>query len=126
MGYRSDVVLAAEFETKDLRDAAWTAAKLRYQLQDYMWEKFEHFHECAIVFDAENIKWYLGSYPEVDAVNEMFLEFWRTDFDANVKVVIVGEEADDVTDDTFECESGRDYPDWFWDLYISRSIQTPW
>ena len=125
MGYRSDVVLAADFETTELRDAAMTAAKLRYSLPDHMWEKFQDFQD-AIVFEAESIKWYVGTYPEIDAVNEMFREFWHKQFDANVKVVIVGEETDDMEEDLYECESHRDHPDWFWDLYIQRSIVAPW
>lgn len=125
MGYRSDVTFAADFESSEIREAAWTAAKLRYQLQDYMWDNFDRFQETAIVFDAENVKWY-GSYPDVTAVEQMFKEFWRVDFDANIKEVIVGEETDDITEEVYECESNRDEPDWFWDLYISRSIQAPW
>lgn len=125
MGYRSDVTFAADFETAEIREAAWTAAKLRYQLQDYMWDNFDRFQETAIVFDAENVKWY-DSYDDVKAVNEMFREFWLKDFDANIKEVIVGEETDDITEELYECDSHRDHPDWFWDLYISRHIQTPW
>lgn len=125
MGYRSDVVIAADFETTEIRDAAWTAAKLRYQLDDYMWDKFQHFQETAIVFEAWGMKWY-GSYPEVSTVNEMFKEFWHTDFDANVKEVIIGEETDDNTDELYEAGSHRDQPDWFWDVYIHRHIDTPW
>ena len=125
MGYRSDVVIAADFETAEIREAAWTAAKLKYQLQEYMWENFDRFQETAIVFEAESVKWY-GSYPDVAAVEQMFKEFWHEDFDANIKEVIVGEETDDMTDEIYECESHRDQPDWFWDLYISRHIQTPW
>lgn len=125
MGYRSDVTIVADFENNDIREAAWTAAKLRYQLEDYMWARFQRFQESGIVFEAESIKWY-GSYPEVTAVEEMFKQFWHVDFDANVKVVMVGEETDDMTEDLYECESHRDQPDWFWDIYISRSISAPW
>lgn len=125
MGYRSDVTFAADFETAEIREAAWTAAKLRYQLQEYMWDNFDRFQETAIVFEAESVKWY-GSYPDVAAVEQMFKEFWHRDFDANIKEVIVGEETDDITEELYECDSHRDHPDWFWDLYISRSIQTPW
>ena len=124
MGYHSDVVIAADFETTDIRDAAWTAAKLRYQMQDNMWEKFQHFQEEAIVFEAQGIKWY-PSYEDVETVNQM-VNFWHNDFDANVKVVIVGEEVGDDTENIYECDSHRDQPDWFWDIYIQRSIDAPW
>ena len=125
MGYRSDVILAAEFDTKDIRDAAWTAAKLKYDLHKHHWDQFEHFHEDAIVFEVEQWKWY-GSYPDVAAIEDMFKKFWHEDFDANVKEVIVGEETDDMTDELYEAGSHRDVPEWFWDIYISRSLSAPW
>ena len=125
MGHRSDVTIVADFETAEIREAACTAAKLRYQLHDYYWEQFEHFQETGIVFEVEGWKWY-GSYPEVTAIEEMFKQFWHENFDANVKVVMIGEETDDNTEELYECESHRDHPDWFWDVYISRSIIAPW
>lgn len=125
MGYRSDVTIAAEFESREIRDAAMTAAKLRYQLRDDNWEIFQDFQETGIVFEVEGWKWY-GSYPEVTAIEEMFKQFWHEDFDANVKVVMVGEETDDMTEDLYECAGDREPPDWFWDIYIARSIQAPW
>lgn len=126
MGYRSDVVFAAEFETKEIRDAAWIAAKLKYEnLHQHHWDQFEHFHEDAIVFEVEQWKWY-SSYDDVAAIEDMFKEFWHKDFDANVKEVQVGEDTADMTDEIYECESHRDQPEWFWDIYIQRSVSAPW
>lgn len=124
MGYRSDVVYVAEFPSELDRAAAWAAAQLKYELSEYYWEHFDNFEKNAIYFYADAVKWY-DSYPEVAGVDMMFKEFWHTDFDANVKVVIIGEELEDTTEETYECESGRSNPDWFWDLSVERHISTP-
>jgi hypothetical protein len=124
MGYRSDVVLVAEFDTEAIRNAAWVGAKLKYE-NTWTWSHTEKFDHDAIVFEAESVKWY-GSYPEVSQTSEMFKEFFLQNFDANVKEVIVGEELDDMVDELYEAESHRAAPDWFYDIGISRSIDAPW
>jgi hypothetical protein len=124
MGYRSDVVLVAEFETEAIRNAAWVAAKLKYE-NTWIWVHTDQFDHDAIVFEAESVKWY-GSYPDVSQTSEMFKEFFLENFDANVKEVIVGEELDDMVEETYEAGSHRDPPDWFWDISIVRTIDVPW
>ena len=124
MGYRSDVVLVAEFETEAIRDAAWVGAKLKYDCP-WIWEHTQKFDHDSIVFEAEAVKWY-GSYPEVSDTSDMFKDFFLKAFDANVKEVIVGEETDDMTEELYEAGSHRDAPDWFYDISIERRIDAPW
>lgn len=130
MGYRSDVMYVAEFEDEQSRDAAWAAAKLKYELIEgspfIEATGFDKFEEDCIVFEADSIKWY-DSYPEVKMLEEMFRRFFNEGFNANVKFICVGEELNDLTDEILESPDDRDVPDWFYDqLYVERTIVAPW
>ena len=125
MGYRSDVCFVAEFEDEAKRDAALVAAKLKFPLDDVIWDAFDTFQQTGIVFEVSQWKWY-EDYKDVQDITEMFEDFFFNMFDANVMYTRVGEETDDMEEERYECDSGRSIPDWFHDIYIRRSITTPW
>jgi hypothetical protein len=100
------------------------AAKLKYELDEYTWKMFEEYDTDCIVFETEATKWY-DSYDEVRIITEMFETFFHEGFDAAVKHIRVGEELEDNVEEVLEPQNGES-PDWFYDIYITRSIATPW
>jgi len=128
MGYRSDVLYVAEFEDEQARNAAWAAARLKFDVLKEIsnFNMFSLFEEDCIVFEASSIKWY-DTYPQVAETIKMFTEFFNEGFNANVKFVHIGEDLEDVADEIIESPDHRDVPDWFYDqIYIQRTLVTPW
>jgi len=123
MGYRSDVLYVADFVDDNCAQAALTAAKLKYELDEWEWENINQTNQY-IIFCAYGWKWY-DSYDGVKTIIDMFENFFHKMYNSSVKHVCIGEETDDNTEELLESET-RDVPDTYWDIYIHRQITTPW
>jgi phosphopentomutase len=121
MGYRSDVLYAAGFQSEEQAEAAYVAAKLKYKADDYLMGHIK-LEGSRIVGLFDGVKWYDG-YDDVDTINNMFRDFFAEELKAHVRYIRIGEEETDI--------ENEDYYDEFedallMDCYVVSKIQSPW
>jgi hypothetical protein len=75
MGYRSDVLLAVAFETKEQLEEVWAVYCLNPKVQEHnlaeAWEKKLDGDYPVLWYYANDVKWY-DSYEDVMAVEAIF------------------------------------------------------
>ena len=121
MGYRSDVLYAAGFQSEEQASAAYVAAKLKYSVDDYLMQHIK-LEGRRIVGLFDGVKWYDG-YDDVDTINNMFRDFFAEELKAHVKYIRVGEEETDIENEDYI----EEFEDSFLhDCYVVSRIQSPW
>ena len=121
MGYRSDVIYGAEFESAEKAEAAYLAAKIKFSTEGIYFTMDNYFktYENLIIFEQESVKWYDG-YADVEYVDSIFNFFGE--LGAGCRKVRVGEED---TDTEIEDYGNEDMIEALYEIYIVREITRP-
>lgn len=134
MGYRSDVVIAFAFKSKEQIDEVMAIYRMHKHVQGLDLAKDWQVHDWngvwGLTYSAVSVKWY-ESYEDVQGFEHMeklvtdFAEN-RKEFEYAYRMIRVGEDdADTQTDNHDKQESGSSLADELWDrMGLSREINT--
>lgn len=106
MGYRSDVRIAIKAE--DYEELLGRLPDLAENIRDFIKDIDESvlIHNEVMVFGWNSVKWYPG-YPDVDFIEDFITEI--EDKGHPYKMIIIGEEPDDIETRYSLGENGDDY-----------------
>lgn len=121
MGYRSDVTYIIECASTEEKEKFVALAMLNNTYKKAL-DECKHVKEPTnyIVFDERSVKWY-SDFEDVKC-HEALLEYIDDLEDGNIaaKFVRIGEESDDTEEEAYGPNG------WDIELYISRSIDSPY
>lgn len=119
MGYRSDVAYVIKFKDKESLEAFKVSTLFEDKdMREAMADCETVEKDDVIRYTVESVKWY-PDYPEVKAHHRLIEAACDEPFNANARMIRIGEELDDI-----ECEDWGD-DDWCpWDyIEVIRSLQ---
>lgn len=106
MGYRSDVLLAIVFKTKEQRDEVWAVYVLDKRVQQdgiaNKWRNCDKYEYPMLYVEHENVKWYesfedVQGYEHLQSVAQDFADL--RDFEYAWLKLRIGEETNDIEEE---------------------------
>lgn len=106
MGYRSDVLLAIVFKTKEQRDEVWAVYVLDKRVQQYgianTWRNCDKYEYPMLYVEQEHVKWYesfedVQAYEHLQSVAQDFADL--RDFEYVWLKLRIGEETSDIEEE---------------------------
>lgn len=133
MGYRSDVVIAFAFKTKEQIDEVMAVYKMRPFVSEHAlvddWTVREWGDVWGLTFSCESYKWY-DTYEDIQGLEDMarvvqmFAEERKDAFPFAYRKIRIGEDYNDIEHDTDANDVGDDLIDILHDrVNIHREIQ---
>ena len=120
MGYRSEVAFVISFETKEELDN-YLAPRLLYEIFREDRDSFFRvaWDDASVLFHNEDVKWY-DDYKDVQALTRLYKD--AVDAGGAYRFIRIGEDMNDVIDETGESEKVEPFSD---DFHTVTSIQLP-
>ena len=132
MGYRSDVVIAFAFESKEQIDEVMAIYRMDHRVQKHGLETAWTIHDWngvwGLTYSAESIKWYNEAYEDVQGVEYMLtvvkqFDDEREEFNYAYRMIRIGEEDSDI--ETYNYSNHADLEEVLWDrIALHREIRT--
>jgi hypothetical protein len=106
MGYRSDVLLAIVFKTKEQRDEVWAVYVLDKRVQEYglanEWRTCDNYEYPMLYLEQEHSKWYesfedVQGFEHLQSVAQDFADL--RDFEYAWLKLRIGEETNDIEEE---------------------------
>lgn len=128
MGYRSDVLIAVAFESKEHRDEVWAVYCMDQRVKDNnlaeAWQTYDEGEYPVLWYQENHVKWY-DSYAEVQGIEHLidvasnFAQERGLHYAANM--LRVGEEMTDI--EHIEKHADSDMMSFLWQLCdVERTI----
>ena len=120
MGYRSTVAFVISFETKEQLDNYLAPRLLEEYIRDDR-DRFERisWDDASVLYHTEDIKWY-DHLPDVRAFTRLYQD--AVDAGGAYRFIRIGEDMNDVIDETGESEKVEPFSD---DFHTVTSIVMP-
>lgn len=132
MGYRSDVVIAFAFESKEQIDEVMAIYRMHKFVQEHGLEKEWQVHDWngvwGLTYSAESIKWYNEAYEDVQGLEHMLtvvkqFDDEREEFNYAHRMIRIGEEDSDIESSNYSNHS--DLEEVLWGrIGLHREIRT--
>jgi hypothetical protein len=120
MGYRSTVAFIISFKDKETLDNYLAPRLLDENLKQYR-DSFERisWDDASALYYTEDVKWY-DDYKDVQALTRLYKD--AVDAGGAYRFIRIGEDMNDVIDETGESEKVEPFSD---DFHTVTSIQLP-
>ena len=120
MGYRSEVAFVISFETKEELDNYLAPRLLDENIREDRDSFFRvAWDDASVLFHNEDVKWY-DDYKDVQALTRLYKD--AVDAGGAYRFIRIGEDMNDVIDETGESEKVEPFSD---DFHTVTSIQMP-
>lgn len=120
MGYRSEVAFVISFETKEELDNYLAPRLLDENIREDRDSFFRvAWDDASVLFHNEDVKWY-DDYKDVQALTRLYKD--AVDAGGAYQFIRIGEDMNDVIDETGESEKVEPFSD---DFHTVTSIQLP-
>lgn len=120
MGYRSEVAFVISFETKEELDNYLAPRLLDENIREDRDSFFRvAWDDASVLFHTEDVKWY-DDYKDVQALTRLYKD--AVDAGGAYRFIRIGEDMNDVIDETGESEKVEPFSD---DFHTVTTIQLP-
>lgn len=128
MGYRSDVLIAVAFSSKEHRDEVWAVYIMDPRVKEHglaaVWRNYDNGEYPVLYYRQDYVKWY-ENYDDVQGINHLVdvASDFAAERDMNFAAVSlrIGEETTDI--ETNDRYTNNDMLSFLWDLCrVERSI----